>query len=264
VTVPTGADLRDTLVRSTTFGAWCVVPSALVAEGVAHAGFEWVCIDRQHGLIGYDAMVAMIQAVAIRGTPAFVRVGENSPREIGRTLDAGAAGVIVPMVNTVEDAERAVRAARYPPAGERSWGPTRASFGRQGGGRPADGVLLVMLETAAAFDSAEAIASVEGVEGVFVGPADLAVSLGREPHDVLHPEVVSRCKDLVRVCIRHGLIAGIGCHTVAQAQAWLTSGFRMISIGRDLTMLLDGLVGRLAAIRDLKPEGARLVLVDGE
>ena len=168
------------------------------------------------------------------------------------------------MVNSVEDAERAVRAARYPPAGERSWGPTRASFGRQGGGRPTEGLLLVMLETGAAFDRAESIASVEGVDGVFVGPADLAVSLALEPHDVLDAEVVGRCKDLVRICVRHGLIAGIGCHTVAQAQAWLTSGFRMISIGRDLTMLLDGLGGRLAAIRDLKPEGARLVLVDGE
>src|SRR2546430_3249835 len=132
---------------------------------MGHSGLDWACVDRQHGLIGYEAMVGMIQALAITGTPAFVRVGENTPREIGQALDAGAAGVIVPMVNSAEDARRAVAGARYPPTGARSWGPTRASLGSSGPARKVDGILLVMLETAPAFDRAQDILEEEGVDG---------------------------------------------------------------------------------------------------
>src|SRR5438034_9539457 len=111
-----------------TVGGWCVMPSAFSAELMARCGFDWLCIDTQHGLIGYDQMTLMLQAVAITGTPAFVRVPWNQPDHIMKALDAGAQGVIVPMVDNEEDARAAVRAAKYPPLGTRSWGPIRAAL----------------------------------------------------------------------------------------------------------------------------------------
>src|SRR5439155_16169946 len=109
-------------------GGWCVIPGAFTAEVVARSGVEWICIDAQHGLVGYGEMLSMLQAVTATGVPALVRVPWNDPGWIMKALDAGAAGVIVPMVNTPEEAEAAAGACRYPPDGYRSWGPTRASL----------------------------------------------------------------------------------------------------------------------------------------
>src|SRR5207237_3503329 len=121
--------LREVLTAGKpAIGAWCVIPGSFTAEAVAAAGFDWVCIDAQHGLIGYQEMLGMLQAVAGTGVPSRVRVPWNDPGWIMKALDAGAAGVRVPMVNTPEEAEAAVGACRYPPQGFRSWGPTRASL----------------------------------------------------------------------------------------------------------------------------------------
>src|SRR2546428_1436293 len=110
-------------------GGWCVVPGSFTAEVMARAGFDWICIDTQHGLIGYDQMLTMLQAVAVAGTPSVVRVPWNHPASLMQALDARAPGVIVPMVNSAAEAAAAVGACRYPPAGYRSWGPTRAALG---------------------------------------------------------------------------------------------------------------------------------------
>src|SRR6188472_3307480 len=122
--------LRELLdSRATTIGGWCAIPSAFSAEVLACAGFDWVCIDMQHGLIGYDQMTAMIQALDARGVATLVRVEWNEPSPIMKALDTGAQGVIVPMVNSATEAVAATRACRYPPLGHRSWGPVRASLG---------------------------------------------------------------------------------------------------------------------------------------
>ena len=111
-----------------TIGGWCSIPSPFSAEMMGRSGFDWVCIDTQHGVIGYDQMMPMLQALSITATPAFVRVPWNQPDHIMKALDAGAQGVIVPMVSTEEDAKAAVAAAKYPPVGMRSWGPIRAAL----------------------------------------------------------------------------------------------------------------------------------------
>src|SRR5690606_6731552 len=109
-------------------GGWCSIPSPVTAEIVGRSGFDWVCIDTQHGLIGYDQMVPMLQALSATGTPVLVRVPWNRPEHVMKALDAGAHGIIVPMVNTADEAARAVEAAKYPPGGTRSWGPLRAAM----------------------------------------------------------------------------------------------------------------------------------------
>ena len=109
-------------------GAWLMVPSSFSAEIIAHAGFDWVCVDMQHGIIDYAQMVTMLQAISSTATTPLVRVPWNEPGIIGKSLDAGARGVIIPMVNSRADAERAVRACRYAPAGARSYGPVRANY----------------------------------------------------------------------------------------------------------------------------------------
>ncbi len=230
-------------------GAWCSIPSSVVAEAIGRMGFDWVCLDVQHGLISFESLVGMLQALAITDTPSFVRVAENSPKEIGQALDAGAAGIIVPMVNSREDALMAVRAARYPPDGARSWGATRLGFGEAGGTVRREALLLVMLETAEAFESARSIVSVPGIDGVFVGPSDLAMSLGLGPADVRDEEVWRRCRDLISLCRKQRIHAGIAAHSVDQANDWLAAGFRMVSIGRDLSVLLERMRERLDTVR---------------
>src|SRR5438552_18491508 len=109
-------------------GAWLTIPSAFAAEIVAHSEFDWVCVDMQHGVIDDQQMVAMLQAVSSTAVTPLVRVPWNEPGIIGKTLDAGARGVIIPMVNTVAEAERAVWSCRYAPDGGRSYGPLRANY----------------------------------------------------------------------------------------------------------------------------------------
>jgi len=145
-----------------TLGGWCVIPSPFAAELMGRAGYDWICIDTQHGLIGYDQMLPMLQALSATGTPAFVRVPSNHPADIMKALDAGAQGVVVPLVNSSEQARRAVDACRYPPLGGRSWGPTRASlqvsgFGTESANRAV--VCVVMIETVDAMSVARKLAA---------------------------------------------------------------------------------------------------------
>src|SRR6266550_2941059 len=147
-------------------GAWLVIPSAFSAEIIAHGGFDWVCVDMQHGVIDYAQMVTMLQAVAATDITPLVRVPWNEPGIIGKTLDAGARGVIIPMVNTVEEAERAVWSCRYAPAGGRSYGPLRANYyaGFDYFEHANDDVLcIVMIETRDAVERVDEILAVPGI-----------------------------------------------------------------------------------------------------
>src|SRR5262245_20562880 len=220
-----------------TVGGWCAIPSTFSAELMGRPGFDWVCIDTQHGLIGYDQMVPMLQVLSITGTPAFVRVPWNAPGDIMKALDAGAQGVIVPMVNSADEARKAVGACRYPPDGYRSWGPIRAALGVDGYG-PAVGnrrvVVAVMIETAAGVAAADEIVSVPGVDGVYIGPNDLAITHGMAPSadvfDERHGQVVER---VLEACQRHGVVAGIHCGSPATALRWRDRGFRMFNVTSD-------------------------------
>src|SRR4051794_27514385 len=189
----------------TVYGGWCLIPSPFLVEVVAAAGFDWICLDRQHGLIGYETMVAMLQAVGGRA-PVLVRAPWNEPDEIMRPLDAGAAGVIVPMVNTAAEAAAAVGACRYAPAGFRSWGPSRVSLGNPDytpTSANESTLCVIMVETVEAVANVEEIVAVPGVDAILIGPYDLALSWsgaletpGRTPRDrELIERVLSVCAD---------------------------------------------------------------------
>jgi 4-hydroxy-2-oxoheptanedioate aldolase len=246
--------LRSTLHSGETlFGAWLQLESPLVAEVLGAAGFDWVGIDTQHGLIGYPGLLAMLQALSISGTPALVRVSTNSAAEIGRALDAGAQGVIIPLVETAEQAARAVAACRYAPEGSRSWGPLRpaianASYGVREGN--AHAACVVMVETKAGAENVEAIVGVEGVDGVLVGPADLSVSLGGPPSATLATPINAALVQRVRrACDARGIgMAGLA-GTPADIPEYLDAGCRFVAVYRDLPSVKSAAATGLAAGR---------------
>ncbi len=218
-----------------TFGAWCTIPSSWTAEVAARSGHDWVCIDTQHGLIGYDVMLPMLQAISAGGVPSFVRVPWNEPGSIMKALDAGAGGVVVPMVNSVGEAQAAVDACRYPPDGMRSMGPVRAREVDSDWRRP---ICVVMIETVQAVDRADAILSVPGVDAVFVGPNDLAVSAGLDSsYEGSHPEHRRLIEAIVRAALSNGVAAGIMCGSPEVAAQWHKLGFVMLGLQSDTRLL---------------------------
>ena len=216
-------------------GAWCTIPNAWTAELAARSGHDWVTIDTQHGLIGYDAMLPMLQAIGSTGVTSLVRVWWNEPGTIMKALDAGAGGVIVPMVNSVEEAKAAVGACRYPPDGYRSMGPIRARVVSEEWRLP---LCIVMIETVEAVNRAGEILAVPGIDAVFIGPNDLAVSAGLnsgyEGRDPEHRRLILAVRDAARA---HGVTAGIMCGTPAVARQWRDEGFRMLALETDSRLL---------------------------
>jgi 4-hydroxy-2-oxoheptanedioate aldolase len=233
--------LREIWDGRATYGGWCTMPGSVSAEIVGRAGYDWVCIDTQHGLIGYDAMVPMLQALTAAGSATFVRVAWNDPPIIMKTLDAGAEGVIVPMVNTVDDARAAVAACRYAPAGSRSWGPIRPRLLDPGYSvnSAAEVVCAVMCETVQAMGNLEQILAVPGIDAVFVGPNDLAVSMEirGSSYGGENPEHRAAMERIGAACQAKGIVAGIMCGTPEVAERWRRAGFRMLAIESDARLL---------------------------
>ena len=235
-----------------TLGAWCLLPNALSAEMLAKGGFDWVLVDMQHGCMDYETALNMIRAIDLGGVTPLVRVPWNEPGIIGRMLDAGAMGVVVPMIQNAEDARRAVDACLYPPAGRRSFGPIRVGT-RDGAGYFASAnqrvAVIPMIETADALANVEAIAAVPGVDALFVGPFDLSIALGLPPGDndgePLFDAALARIGEAARA-------AGIA--TAVLANADLTplrarQGFRMISVVTDAMVLTRAAAADLARAR---------------
>jgi 4-hydroxy-2-oxoheptanedioate aldolase len=237
-------------------GGWLTVPCGFSAEIMANGGFDWVCVDMQHGLIGEQHMVEMLQGISSTATVPLVRVPRNEAGAIGKALDAGSWGVIVPMVNSPEEAMSAVASCRYAPAGIRSYGPLRANYyaGFDYFSRANSSVLcIVMVETNAAVAQVDEIASVPGVDGIYIGPADLSVTLGLPPAPDHDDDVFNDA--LVRVleaCERHGVIPGIAGNAWTAVKR-LEQGFRFVEVASDA-----GLLGRGAAtaIQHVRPAGA--------
>jgi 4-hydroxy-2-oxoheptanedioate aldolase len=209
--------LRDIWDGRATYGGWCTMPGSVNAEIVGRAGYDWVCVDTQHGLVGYDSMLVMLQALSAAGSPTIVRVQWNEPASIMKALDAGAEGVIVPMVNTVEEARAAVGACRYAPHGYRSLGPIRPrminpKFTVDNG---QDVVCAVMCETVEGMANLERILDVPGIDAVFVGPNDLATSMGIRGSSYAGqvPEHRAAMEKVAATCAARGIIAGIMCGT---------------------------------------------------
>ncbi len=237
-------------------GAWLVVPSAFSAEIIAHAGFDWVCVDMQHGVIDYAQMVTMLQAVASTEVTPLVRVPWNEPGIIGKTLDAGARGVIIPMVNSRAEAERAVQACRYAPLGTRSYGPVRANY--YAGfdyfeNANEDVICIVMVETREAVAQVDGILSVPGIDAVYVGPADLSVTLGLPPAPdqdaASFSDAITRILD---ACRTHDVVPGIAGNQQT-APKRIEQGFRLVEVAADAALLARG-AG--LALRTVAPDRA--------
>jgi 4-hydroxy-2-oxoheptanedioate aldolase len=224
-------------------GTWCSIPSPYVVELIGSLGFDWICVDVQHGFIDEGALPSMLRAAEVAGVAALVRTRWNEPAGIMRALDAGAAGVIVPLVHTAAEAAQAAGACRYPPEGERSYGPMRPLVDGAPVGR--DALCVVMVESVRAVDVVDEISSTAGVDAVFVGPGDLSLSaFGTRGSDVsaLSARVAS-------ACAASGVVAGTTCSTGADAPAAFEAGFRLLTVDWDMGMLASGGRATLGAAR---------------
>jgi len=220
-----------------TVGFWMNTGSSLVAEFAARAGFDWILLDQQHGYWSDDALLAALQVIAPTDTVPLVRVLHNEPGLIGRALDAGALGVIVPLVNSATEAAQAVMAARYPPLGGRSAGGARNRlYGDDYFATANQEVLVaVMIETREAAERAAEIVAVPGVDVVFVGPGDLAFSLGTfGQKSALHEALIQQ----VLVAGRARRVpAGIYCSSIEEAIRRANEGFLFVPCGDDLSLV---------------------------
>ena len=234
-------------------GGWLTIPDAFSAEIVARAGFDWVCIDMQHGLADHRDAAAMIHAITYAGTIPIVRVPSLDDGAIGRALDTGARGVIVPMVNTRAAAEAAVAACRYAPVGRRSFGPTKArySLGANYFDWANDDVLcIVMVETGEALGNLDAIAGTRGVDAIFVGPSDLGVSLGLGPGLDNAAATFTGAIDAILSACRHHRVAPAIYADASMAPTRLQQGFRMVAVANDSVLLSGAASSALTAVRE--------------
>lgn len=242
-----------------THGAWLSIPSSFSAEVMAHQGFDWVCIDMQHGVIDYQVAVTMLQAIGTTDTIPFVRVPWNEPGIIGKVLDAGALGVIIPMVNSVEEAKAAVASCRYFPAGSRSYGPTRAAYYAGSdyfSGANREVTCIPMIETRQAVERLDDILSVPGIDAVYVGPADLSITLGLEPRMDNGGAFEEARLRIAERCARYGVVAGIHANASLAARHE-AAGYRMITVSGDVVAMAAGAAGDLKRVRDQRDAGVK-------
>jgi 4-hydroxy-2-oxoheptanedioate aldolase len=232
---------------------WLAVPNSFSAEVMAHQGWDSLTIDLQHGVVDYATMVPMLQAISTTPTVPVVRVPWLEPGILMKTLDAGAYGVICPMVNSREDAQKLVAWTRYAPRGTRSFGPVRASLyaGADYPSRAHDTVVVfAMIETAQALDRLDDILSVEGLEAIYVGPSDLSLSMGCTPQfDDLDPPAAQAVAHIAERAKAHGVIAGIHNGRPDVARARVAMGYRFVTLGSDARLLASGSQQLLSAMR---------------
>ena len=239
-------------------GGWAAIPSAFSTEIYAAQGWDSVTLDMQHGSLDINDVVPMLQAINSAGdaTP-MVRVPWNDPAHIMRVLDAGAYGIICQMINTKTEAEALVRAGRYPPMGERSFGPFRAA---QYGGADywqhanEEVLLFAMVETRRAVDNLDEILSVKGLDGVYVGPSDLSFSLGKTPTlDPSDKEVLAAMDTIVSTTRKKGLIAGVHTDGAKTALRRFEEGFQMCTILNDVRLLAMSAAQAVREVRGQAP-----------
>ncbi|MFO1091179.1 MAG: aldolase/citrate lyase family protein [Hyphomicrobiales bacterium] len=231
---------------------WLTLPGGLTARAIARAAGLPCLVDMQHGQIGYAEMVDMITHIAATGQGAYVRPPLGDFGMSSRALDAGATAIVCPMVNTVEDARRLVEATKFPPVGTRSWGPGLAAdvlgldlavYLKEANGRTA---VFAMIETEEALRNVAAIAAVEGIDGLFVGPYDLSISLlGGAAFDPRHPRVEAALKTVADAARANGKRAGVYCSNAAEAAAREALGFTFNAACSDQAVLKAGAAAML-------------------
>jgi 4-hydroxy-2-oxoheptanedioate aldolase len=221
---------------------WLAIPSGFSAETMAGCGFDSVTVDLQHGVQDYHSMVTCFQAMQSHPVTPMVRVPWNEPGIIGKVLDAGAYGVICPMINTPEQAAALVSYSKYPPQGARSNGPIRmVTYGVASGYQTTaneETLCIPMIETREAVANLDAILDVPGLAGVYIGPSDLGFSLGLAPRlDRDEPEILAIYEKVIAACKARGLYAGIHCGSASYAARAIGMGFRLVSLMNDSSLM---------------------------
>ncbi|OYU41038.1 MAG: 2,4-dihydroxyhept-2-ene-1,7-dioic acid aldolase [Pseudorhodobacter sp. PARRP1] len=237
---------------------WCAIPSPITAEIMARQGFDLMTVDLQHGLIDYQTALTMLQVMQGLPAPVMVRVPWNEPGIIAKTLDAGFAGLICPMVNTVEDAQRLVQATRYAPLGARSFGPTRANLlhGATYAQHANTAIsVFAMIETREALGNLDAILAVEGIDGVYVGPSDLGLSMGYQPTlEPTAPEVLDAIGEIAARTKAAGRFAGIHTGSPEMIRRVFAQGYDFASLLTDARMFASAIATQLAAVKQTSVE----------
>jgi len=238
-------------------GTWLSLPSPETAEYVSKLGFDWLVVDAEHNAVDIRTLGLMFTAMSGSGTAPMVRIPWNTPENFKRVLDAGAWGVVVPMVNSREEAEMAVEAARYAPLGNRSVGGSRhaMSFGTTASeyyNRANDEILLVLqIEHIKGVENVDEILSVPGVDATFIGPNDLAASMGLglgTPLESDLPEIIEAIKHVRETAAKHGVAPGIHCSNAAAVNQRIAEGFQFCAMASEVRYMLAGLTADIAAL----------------
>jgi 4-hydroxy-2-oxoheptanedioate aldolase len=241
----------------TAVNGWLAIPNSFAAETMAHQGWDSLTVDMQHGVVDYQAMVTMLQAISTTDTVPLVRVPWLEPGILMKSLDAGAYGVICPMINTRDDAQKLVAWTHYAPRGVRSFGPVRALlYGGADYPQKANDTIVTfaMIETAQALDNLDAILSVEGLDAIYIGPSDLSLSLGCTPTlDDVDPKAAQAIDHILARAKAHNVVAAIhnaGTESALKRQA---SGFQLVTVSSDARLIAAGAQQVMAQMRAGQP-----------
>lgn len=242
---------------------WLAIPNSFSAETMAHQGWDTLTIDLQHGVVDYQAMVGMLQAISTTPTVPVVRVPWLEPGILMKTLDAGAYGVICPMISTREDAQKLVAYTSYAPRGTRSFGPVRALlYGGPDYPQYANDTIVrfAMIETAQALDNLDDILSVEGLDAIYIGPSDLSLALGCKPtFDEVDPKAAQAIDHILARAKHYGVVAGIHNGAPEAALGRIAKGFQFVTVGSDARLMAAGaqaVVGKMKAGRATHDAGS--------
>ncbi len=237
----------------TTVNGWLSCDSAYLAEAMSVSGFDSITVDVQHGMFGMGGAIRLLQGISAGPAVPMARCPSHDPAVIGKLLDAGADGIICPAVDTAEQARAFVSACRFPPTGIRSYGPARAALhGDPGYVRHADATVLTwaMVESATSLANLDEILSVPGLDGIYLGPNDLALSLGEAPGPVISAAAVQAAIGRVLAAAHAaGKVTGLFCADIADARRWGEAGFDLVTPGNDIGILRAALAERIAAVR---------------
>ena len=235
------------LKRQPCRGLWLSLPSVPAVRLVARLPWDWLLVDAEHGPMGAETMTQMVAAIADAGRAPIVRLAYGNVENIKRALDAGASGIIAPMVNSAAQAQAVVAAAKFPPVGQRSFGSawagltlglSMAEYRREANSQT---LVFAQIESEAALEHVDAIAGVPGIDGLFVGPVDLAISLDQEPDpENPHPTVRNALGRILQAAQAHRLPAGIYCSSARAAAERIRQGFLMVNVASDVGALLHG------------------------
>jgi 4-hydroxy-2-oxoheptanedioate aldolase len=233
---------------------WLGIPSSASAESMARCGWDSIVVDMQHGLVDYTDAVPMLQAISQTDATPMVRVPWNMPDIIMKSLDAGAYGVVCPMINTPAECEEFIQNCRYAPRGRRSFGPIRAvMYGGSDYWKEANSTILTiaMIETQQALDNLDAILKTDGLDAVYVGPADLGLSLGFQPGpDPTTPKVLDAIKYIVDGAKKAKIPAGIHCFSPDWAKQMIKLGYQLVTLGNDNSLMMGAARAAIAATRE--------------